>query len=67
MKFGDRQNSTDHLISIGVDYAPINADEVQDTGNADKVIQYEIVIENEEGETVDLDADTGDADTAPEN
>ena len=51
LKFGYRQNSIDHLISVGVENIPNNTDEADATENTDEVIQHEVMIENEEGET----------------
>lgn len=54
LKFGDRQNEIDHLISIGVVYEPCN-DPV--TGDPSEVVQLDIQIDKEDADKADLAAE----------
>ena len=56
LTFGDRQNVIDHLIITGIEHVPYNIDDnIQDTGNAKKVILID-------GNEVDNNVDTDEVD-----
>ena len=61
LKFGDRQNTIDQLMNIGVECSPNNSDDnVQDTRNAEELITIDT---NEVDNNVDTDEVCNTADT----
>ena len=60
LKFGDRQNTIDQLMTIGVECSPNNSDDnVQDTRNAEELITIDT---NEVDTNVDADEVVNDDD-----